>query len=603
MTSPVTITVIILGIAILLLLSDRVRPDLVALMVMLSLGLTGIITIQETFSGFSRTAVITILAIFILAEGLQRSGVTDQLGGWLLHYSGSGEIRLVIVVTLAGACLSLFMNNIAAAAVLLPAVMGASRKLQISPARLLIPLAFGTILGGMATLFTTTNIVASSLLRDQGMVGFGVLDFLPMGIPIVLTGIGFMAFFGRRLLPGQYPLESRYEVQQMEDNLGEVYQLKERLVRARVPPRSPLAGKQLDQSNLRESYNLNLIALERNGQGGLAPSAKTIIQPGDHLLLSGRPEEINQQLSQSAFILLQDSSEAEPALESPTIEMIETVLAPRSNLIGQTLRQAHFREKYEMNVIAIWRAGRPIRTALSDLPLQFGDALLLLGSRSRINLLRSEPNLILLRESVHRRTTAPQKAWLAIFIMGVSVVLSSIFSAYIGEIMLGGALMMVLVGILTMDEAYRAIDWKTIFIIAGMLPLGIALANTGAAAAFGNWALGLVGPAGPQALLATLVLLTVLFTQIMNGAVVTAILVPIGISIAKQAGLDPRSLTMGIALAASMAFITPFGHPVNLLVMGPAGYRTRDYLQVGLPLTIILVILVIFLLPVFWPLS
>jgi di/tricarboxylate transporter len=187
--------------------------------------------------------------------------------------------------------------------------------------------------------------------------------------------------------------------------------------------------------------------------------------------------------------------------------------------------------------------------------------------------------------------------------MGVSVLLSSIFSAYIGEIMLGGALMMVLVGILTMDEAYRAIDWKTIFIIAGMLPLGIALANTGAAAAFGNWALGLVGPAGPQALLATLVLLTVLFTQIMNGAVVTAILVPIGISIAKQAGLDPRSLTMGIALAASMAFITPFGHPVNLLVMGPAGYRTRDYLRVGLPLTIILVILVIFLLPVFWPLS
>jgi di/tricarboxylate transporter len=412
-----------------------------------------------------------------------------------------------------------------------------------------------------------------------------------------------MAFYGRRLLPSQTPLENRFEVQQMEDNLAEVYRLEERLVRARVPTGSPLAGKQLDQSNLRETYNLNLIALERNGQDVLTPSAKTTIQPGDHLLLAGRPEEINQQVFQSDFILLQDSTETGPKLDSPTIELIETVLAPRSNLIGQTLRQARFREKHEMNVIAIWRAGRPIRTALSDLPLQFGDALLLLGPRSRINLLRTEPNLILLREGERQRPIARKKAWLATLIMGVSVLLSSIFSAYIGEIMLGGALVMILAGILTMEDAYRAIDWKTIFIIAGMLPLGIALTNTGAAAAFGNWALGLVGASGPQTLLATLALLTVLFTQIMNGAVVTAILVPIGISIANQAGLDPRSLTMGIALAASMAFITPFGHPVNLLVMGPAGYRTRDYVRVGLPLTIILLILVIFVLPVFWPLS
>ena len=209
MTNPTIITFMILGIAVILLLSDRVRPDLVAIMVMLSLGLTGVITVQETFSGFSRSAVITILAIFILAEGLQRSGASEQLGSWLLRLAKGGELQLVSVVTLAGAFLSLFMNNIAAAAVLLPAVMGASRKTHLSPARLLIPLAFGTILGGMATLFTTSNIIASSLLRDQGLVGFGVLDFLPLGIPIILAGIVYLALIGRRLLPNQLPTENR----------------------------------------------------------------------------------------------------------------------------------------------------------------------------------------------------------------------------------------------------------------------------------------------------------------------------------------------------------------------------------------------------------
>ncbi len=603
MTTQEIITFTILGAAILMLLSDRIRPDLVALLVMLSLGLTRVLTVQDTFSGFSRSAVITILAIFILAEGLQRSGVTDRLGTWLLHLTKGSEIQLVLSVTLTGAILSLFMNNIAAAAVLLPAVMDASRKLKISPARLLIPLAFGTILGGMATLFTTTNILASSLLHDQGLTGFGVLDFLPMGIPIVLVGVAFLAFFGRRLLSSRFPIEDRLDTQPMEIDLAEVYRLKDRLIRARVPTGSSLTGKYLRESGLRETYKLNLIALERNGQGLLAPTSETMIQPGDQLILSGRAEEINQQFLQSVITIIQEPATSDTTLETSTMSLIEAVLAPRSNFIGQNLRQVHFREKYSMSVIAIWRAGRPIRTALSDLPLQFGDALLMLTPRANIKLLHSEPNLILLQEHEQIRTKAHGKAWLAILIMGLSVILSSIFNAYIGEIMLGGALAMVLAGILTMDEAYRAIDWKSVFIIAGMLPLGIAIANTGAGSSLGNLAQKVVSFAGPHALLLVLILVTAALSQVMNGAAVTAMMVPIGISIARQIGMDPRSLVMGIVLAASMAFITPFGHPVNILVMGPAGYRIQDYLRVGLPLTILLIILVVLLLPVFWPLT
>lgn len=599
--NPILITVVILGAAVVLLLSGRLRADLIAILVMLALGLTGVITVQQAFSGFSRSAVITIIAIFILAEGLERSGATEVLGGGLLRLANGGEVQLVAVTALFGALLSLFMNNIAAA-ILMPAVMGAARKIRINPARLLIPLAFGTILGGMATLFTTNNIIASGLLRDQSLAGFGVLDFLPVGLPIILLGVGFIALIGMRLLPERYPPGHRLEIQSVEDSLSEVYRLKERLVRARVPVSSAMAGKTLGSSSLRESYHLNLIAIERNGQGLIMPAVDTVFLPNDQLLLAGRPEAVSQGNISPALILIPDPKEAEPRLESNDIELVEAVLTPRSNLINQTLRQAHFREKYEMNVIGIWREGRPIRTALSDLTLEFGDALLMLGPRSRIHLLRSEKDLVVLHENGRQVPKSRKKIWLAIGILGISVILSSIFNAYIGEIMLAGGLAMVLTGVLSMDEGYRAVDWKTVFIIAGMLPIGIALSNSGAAAALSQWIAAVTGGTSPKLLLAGLMLITVLLTQIMNGAAVIAILIPLGISIAQQSGIDPRSLTMGIALAASMAFITPFGHPVNLLVMGPAGYRMKDYFKVGFPLTILLLGLIYFLLPVFWPL-
>ncbi|NJN98076.1 MAG: hypothetical protein HC875_30340 [Anaerolineales bacterium] len=225
----------ILAVSIALLLSDRLRADLVALLTVIALGLTGILTSQEVFSGFSRSAVITILAIFILAEGLRRTGVTEQVGNVLLRVAGTRESWLVVVVMLAGAFLSLFMNNIAAASVLLPAVSGAGRKAGVNPARLLLPLAFATILGGMATLLTTTNIVVSTLLRDRGVAGYGLLDFAPLGLVIVAVGIAYMAWVGRLLLPAQWPVDYLEKERQAEEDLVGVYRLDERLFRVRVP--------------------------------------------------------------------------------------------------------------------------------------------------------------------------------------------------------------------------------------------------------------------------------------------------------------------------------------------------------------------------------
>jgi di/tricarboxylate transporter len=595
-----TITFVILGGAVALFLSDKVRPDLVALLVAVALGTTGVLTSEETFSGFSRSAVITLLAIFMLAAGLERTGVTRQVGNLLVRVAGQGEVRQIVVVMLAGAFLSLFMNNIAAAAVLLPAVSGASHRAGVNPSRLLMPLAFATILGGMATLLTTTNIVVSSLLRDQGLPGYGLLDFAPLGLPLVAAGIAYMAFWGRRQLPDRSPAQVLADIHRREADLAEIYHLGERLIRAGVPAGSPLAGKTLADTRFRETYGFSVLAIEREGRVVQAPPPSSVILAEDILLLSGKPENLARE---DGLELLPARSWRERDLESRSVAVVEAVLSPRSALIGQTLREALFRERYGMSVIALWRAGRPVRTGLTDLPLELGDGLLLQGERSRLPVLRAEADLIVLAEPAREAPPATGKGRLALAIMAITLVLAASGRFAVGEVMLGGALTMVIARILTMDQAYRAVDFKSVVLVAGMLPLGTAMVKTGAAALLTDKLLHLLGSGGPRLLLAGLVGLAILLTQAMNGAAVATVIAPIAIQTAQRTGADPRAMVMGVALATSIAFLTPLGHPVNILVMGPGGYRFRDYFKVGLPLTLLLFALIAVLLPLVWHLT
>jgi di/tricarboxylate transporter len=603
MDGPLIITSLILIGAVALFLTERLRADIVALLVVVALGVTGVLTVQEAFSGLSRSAVVTIMAIFILAEGLRRSGVAEQVGNLLLRVAGTQEHRLVVVVMAAGAFLSLFMNNIAAASVLLPAVSTATRKANVNPSRLLMPLAFGTILGGMATLLTTTNIVVSGLLRGEGLPGYGLLDFAPLGLPIVAAGVAYMVLWGRRYLPAQSPEERLHAMHEVESDLVDVYRLKERLIRASVPSGSCLVGTSLAESALREVYNLNVVAVESGGRVSFSPAPETILRQGDIVLLGGKIEDFYQRNLESCLDILPPRDWREQDFESSTVAVVEAVLTPRSGLIGQTLRGAHFREKYSMTALAVWRAGRPIRSGLTDLQLQFGDALLLLGPRERLAVLGAEPDFILLGNGKEGAAAPSGKSRLALAIMGATLLLAAFNDQAVGEWMLGGALAMILAGVLTADQAYLAIEWKSVFLVAGMLPMGIAMTNTGAAALSAGGLIALLGPAGPLALLVGLVTLAVLLTQVMNGAAVATVVTPIAIQTAQRIGADPRALAMGVALATSIAFLTPLGHPVNVLVMGPGGYRFRDYFKVGLPLTLLLLAVIIVLLPVFWPLT
>jgi len=597
------VTLVILTAAIVLFLSERLSIDLVALLVLVALGLSRVLTPQEVFSGLSDTAVITILAIFVLAHGLEVTGMADRMGDLVVRLAGKSEARLIAALMGMAAFMSLFMNNIAVASTLLPATSTVARRSGIKISRLLIPLAFGSLLGGSATLFTTTNIVVSGALKDNGYQGFGVLDFAPVGMPIVVVGIAYMVLFGRRWLPKEKPAERDEVLRQAQMDLFSTYHLGERLFRARIPAGSILNNRKLAESSLREKYGLNVVAVERNDEKILAPLPDFVFQQGDVMLLEGRLEEFRK-VDTEPYLEIQSLPQyQERDLETQDVVILEVVLSPRSQFIGHTLKETHFREKFGMTVLAVWNGERMIRTGLADLKLAFGDALLLQGPRNRLPTLRLSSELIVLSDEEQPVRKAFNKGALALSIFGLTLAVAALGPFSVGEVMLAGALVMIIMNVMTMEQAYRVIEWRIVFLVAGMLPLGMAMTKTGATALFAKALIDVVGPYGPQVLLLGLLTLTVLLSQAMKGAAVSAVLAPIAIQAAQQVGADPRAMSMGVALATSMAFITPLGHPVNILMMGPGGYRFRDFFKVGLPLTALLFIVVLVTLPIFWPLT
>jgi len=603
METSLTITFVILAAALILFLTDRLPSDLVALLVVVALGVTGVLTPAEAFSGFSRSAVITIIAIFVLTEGLQRTGVTDQVGNVLLKVGGQGEIRLIVTVMLAGAFLSLFMNNIAAAAVLLPAVSGAAKKVSVSKSRLLMPLAFGTILGGMATLLTTSNIILNSLLHDNNVDGYRITDFLPVGSIVVIAGIAYITLFGRKLLPSDSQVERTQAPSAAgASDLVEAYGLGRSLFRARLPEDSSLIGKTLAESHLREDFDVSVVAIERDEKRIFALSPDTTIRSRDILVMEGDEADFRKRDVQPYVEFLPTPHWKESDLESQIVEVVEAMIAPRSRLIGKTLRDSHFREKYGMSVLAIWRGEEEIFFELPDVKLEFGDALLLQGTRDKLAVLADDPDLILLVSKGETAITVPNKGLAAMMIFVATLVFAVIFPDLTGPIMMGGGLAMMLTGIISTEQAYAAIGWKSVFLVAGMLPMGVALTKTNAAALIAGKLNGLLEGYAPIVMLGGMILFTMVFTQAINGAVAAAVIGPIAIKVAQQTGTNPRSMVMGIAIACSMAFITPLGHAVNILVMSPGGYKFRDYVKVGLPMTAILFVVVMIFLPLFWPL-
>ncbi len=579
------------------LIADWLRPDVVGLMVMVLLGITGLTTPSETVAGFSSSATLTILSVSILAEGLTQSGVARSLSRWMKRWAGQQEGRLVLVTLFAGAIASFFMNNVAALGVLMPAVIGLARQTRSAPSRLLMPLSFGVIAGGMATLFTTSNIIVSNTLQEAGLRPFGVLDFLPVGLPVVLVTAAYMYFVGRHLLPVRYPAHMAQQMRQVRHELVETYGLGRSLVECEVEPASPLANQSIRQARWATRLGLNIVALERNGQMRPVVSSQEIIRPGDVVLAFGSAEP---EACRSLGLRPLPSPDLSVYPPDPQLTLAEVVVPPHSQLDGRSLREIRFRERFNLNVLAIWRRGQPIYRHLGHATLRAGDGLLVQATLEHLHLAHQSRDLIVLEEDPEAVLHPARYRWAVwIGLIVLLVILANLVPVAMAT--LAGAAAMVLSGCLTMDEAYRSIDWKAIFLIAGFWPLSTALQSSGLAAELVTGFLHLSSRLSPPLILALLLAMTALFTNLMAGQSAAPILLaPIGLSIARATGLDPRALLMAVALGCSLAFPTPIGHPVNTMVMGSGGYRARDFIRVGGPLTLILFLTILAGLHLFW---
>jgi len=588
MSPSAIITLVLLIVAAILLVSERLRADLIALAVLVILGLTGIVSQTQIFTGFGGSAVMTLVGISIISEGLRQTGVTQSLGSLISRLGGQSERWLILATLITSALLSMLMNNIAVVGVLLPAVLTASRRSRVSPSRLLMPLAYGTLLGGMATLLTTANIIVSGALKDAGFQPFGLLDFFPVGGPVAAAGILYMVTIGRRLMPEPDP-DREHQPQQIFRQLADQYQLEKNLHELEVLPASDLAGKSIGNGKWASKLGLSVIGLTHDRRTVLAPSSNVIVQAGDRVLVQGT---VTPELLEANRLGLSEFRTSADHVASETTTLAEVVIAPHSSLIGQSLFEMKFREKYNLNVLAYWRDGEPRHASFVALPMKFGDALLVQGKAASIRSMKQNSDFLLLQEDPDA-VLQPHKLKLALVITLFTLVIASFGYLPVALVVLGGAVLLLLTRCLDLTDAYKAIEWRAIFLIAGMWPLSIAIRSTGLADALVQTLRSTWSQVSPLWVAAILIVIALILTQFMSGQVASLVLAPLAIVAAQLIGTDARALGMAVALGCSLAFPTPYGHPVNIMVMNVGNYHFRDYVRVGVPLTILSIVLIL----------
>ncbi|MGD9145253.1 MAG: SLC13 family permease [Anaerolineae bacterium] len=592
MTTDIALTLTIIVAALTLFATEKLRVDLVALMVLLSVGLLRLIDPDEVFDGFANPAVITVWAVYIVSGGLFKTGVADALGKGILRLTGDKEPRLIGTIMVTCGVISAFMNNVGATAMLMPALIGISRRTKIAVSKLLIPLSFSSLLGGAMTLIgTPANILAMSILAERGLPTLGFFQFTPMGMVLLTTGVVYMVLIGRHLLPSRAGAQGRRDV----------YQLREYVTEVMVTPKSPLAGKTLLESGLGRDYDLTVLAIERDGLGQARIGRDTRIQAGDLLTLEGSADNLVEARRGLGFSIEAEHRLDVERLEPKNIRLIEATLAPNSGLVGRTLRGVRFRDRYGFTALAIWRHGEAITEKLRDLPLLFGDALLLQGSKHRVAELQQGKDFLVL-EPVEVEHLRRSKAPIAVAALLLAILLVVLVDFHISLAMVIAAVIMILTGCLSIEEAHESIDWRTVFLVAGMLPLGMAMEATGTARYLADIMLDLLGDYGPIALLAGTYLLAALITQAMSNAAAIVLIVPIAVDTALALGANHITFTMAVVIGAATSFLSPVGHKANVLVFGPGGYRFFDYARVGALLTVFLLIVSMIFLPLFWPL-
>jgi di/tricarboxylate transporter len=492
--------------------------------------------------------------------------------------------------------ISAFMNNVGAVAMLLPAVVSISKRTKVPVSKMLIPLAFASLLGGSMTLIgTPANILAAGILTKRGLASFGFFEFLPMGIVVLAVGVLYMVLIGRRLLPVRQGAGDEEPVRQLRDYLTEV----------RVAQASPLNGQTLYQSRLGRDYDLNVLAIQRaNSQDDSSRPAlnrETIIHAGDLLMVESTAADLMAARKSLDLKIAVDRDLDMKRLEPGETQIIEVTLKPNSPIVDRRVGEVRFRDRYGFTALAISRQGQVITQRLRDIPLKLGDALLLQGPGHRVSELQEGIDLLVL-EPVEAEQFRHKKAPIAVGALLLAIALVVFARMDISLAMVIAAAITIVTGTLTIEEAYESVDWRTVFLVAGMLTLGVAMEETGTARYLADLMVGSIGVYGPVATLAGVYLLAAMITQPMSNAAAIVLIVPIALDIALGLDANYKTFTMAVVIGAATSFLSPVGHKANILVFGPGGYRFTDYARVGILLTIALLIVSMIFLPIFWPL-
>lgn len=590
--------------------ANRLRMDVAALSMALFLGIlqfAGLAMLGpantpkdaiKAIVGFSQPVVITLLSLFIITRGLEKSGVTRWIAHRLLKLGSSREGRLIALFSGVTALLSLIMNNLAAAALVLPAAMDVSRRAGIRPSKLLIPVSYGSLLGGAATYFTTANIIMSDLLpiANPPQAPLSILDFTPTGGLIAIAGILYLWLIGSRILPDRSPSIEQSLARHTGSELESLYELGERLWECSLTKTSPLIGKTLVSANVGGQFGVTIAAIQRGKVDMLMPSPTHLLKQGDRLLLVGREEKITQLAGLGMDIRPARKNEY---LSPHGINFLEVILNPHSKLVGKTLKEIDFRRQFGLTVVALRRLARSFRTDVGDIPLAFGDSLLVIGANERRRALRHSADFILIEPSYSDQPLQTRQALPAVVIT-LGAITASIAGVPVFLAVFAGALLIILQKILTMEEAYQAIEWQALFMIAGMYAVSLSMVQTGLAGRIGQGVLALVLPLGPLGLAAGAFLLSTALTLFMGGQVTALVTGPIMISAAIHMGANPQAVAVAAAIGCSVAFLTPMAHPVNILIIAPGNYKFSDFLRAGWPLTVLSFLMLLFGMILFW---
>lgn len=609
MTSDQIFVAIAIIVPLALAFVDRMRMEVAALLIAAVLGVAqflGMATLgapntpseaNRVLIGLSQPVIMTLFSLFILTRALDRTGVTRLIARRVLAIGGTAEPRLIVLLALTTALLSLFMNNLAAGALLIPSALDISRRTGIHPSKLLIPVSFGSLLGGIATYFTTANIIASDLLTTANppQAPLNIFDFTPVGGLIALVGIVLIGLLGPKLLPTRAIRGVSRAVRRSGSELEDLYAIHDRLWEVRIKPESPLAGKRLDSSDIGDIYGVTVIGSLRSDGLIHVLEPDESLRPSDPLVVVGREDRIIQLRDQGTVV----ESAKFRHVSKLGVAFAEAILAPHSGAVGKTLKELNFRQMFGLTVVAILKRERSYRTKISGHPLESGDSLLLAGSRNAIRALPSTRDFIVIESDFSDETIDKRQAVLASAVM-VGTVLASIFGMPVYLAALLGALILILSGVITMPDIFASMEWPALYLVAGMYAASIALLNTGLAGLIGQQVVTVVEPFGPLGLAAGVYLLSAALTQVMGGQVTMLVTGPVAISAAISLGVNPQAIAVAAAIGCSASFLTPISHPVNIMVMGPGGYRFRDFARMGWVLLVSSFIMLMFGLKLFW---